>query len=84
MIKGIAEPMFAKMLPAPLNTLVFEKVDLGAVPIQFSDVVVTKTENGGIKLDLGVDWDGLCDIELNASMIPKIVGWPRSLTSETC
>jgi hypothetical protein len=84
MIKGIAEPMFAKMLPAPLNTLVFEKVDLGAVPIQFSDIVVTKTDSGGIKLDLGVDWDGQCDIELNASMIPKIVGWPGSLTQETC
>ncbi|KAK4041463.1 extended synaptotagmin-2 [Parachaetomium inaequale] len=72
MIKGIAEPIFASTLPSPLNTLVFEKVDLGIIPIQFSNVGVTKTENEGIKLDLDVDWDGKCDIELNASMIPKI------------
>jgi hypothetical protein len=74
MIKGIAEPIFAATLPSPLNTLVFEKVDLGIIPIQFSNVGVTKTENEGIKLDLDLDWDGRCDIELNASMIPKIVG----------
>ncbi|KAL2264066.1 hypothetical protein VTK26DRAFT_2852 [Humicola hyalothermophila] len=72
MIKDIVEPIFAKTLPAPLNTLVFEKVDLGSMPMHFSKVDVHKTENEGIKLDLDLDWDGECDIELNASMIPKI------------
>ncbi|KAK4154108.1 extended synaptotagmin-2 [Chaetomidium leptoderma] len=72
MIKGIAEPIFASTLPSPLNTLVFEKIDLGSVPIRFSKVDVHKTEGEGIKLDLDLDWDGECDIELNASMIPKI------------
>ena len=67
--------MFSTMLPAPLNTLVFEKIDLGTVPIQFSKVDVHKAENGAIKLDLDLDWDGDCDIELNGSMIPKIVGF---------
>ncbi|KAG7287779.1 hypothetical protein NEMBOFW57_007294 [Staphylotrichum longicolle] len=74
MIKGIAEPMFAVTLPAPLNSLVFEKIDLGTVPIHFSKVDVHKTENEGIKLDLDLDWDGECDIELNGNMIPKIIG----------
>ncbi|KAK4131615.1 hypothetical protein BT67DRAFT_408159 [Trichocladium antarcticum] len=72
MIKGIAEPMFATMLPSPLNSLVFEKIDLGTVPIYISRVDVHKAENEAIKLDLDINWDGDCDIELNGSMIPKI------------
>ncbi|KAK4096278.1 hypothetical protein N658DRAFT_569958 [Parathielavia hyrcaniae] len=72
MIKDIAQPMFATMLPSPLNTLVFEKIDLGEVPIHFSKVDVHKMENAGVKIDLDLDWDGKCDIELNASMIPTI------------
>lgn len=72
MIKEIAEPMFATMLPAPLNTLRFEKIDLGRVPIRFANVDVRRTENDGIKLDLDLDWDGECDIELKANMIPKL------------
>ncbi|KAK5655351.1 hypothetical protein OQA88_5918 [Cercophora sp. LCS_1] len=71
-IKNIAEPMFKTMLPAPLNGLVFRKIDLGVVPIHFSNVDVHKTDNNGIKLDLDVDWDGKCDIELGGNMIPKI------------
>lgn len=74
MIKGIAEPMFSTMLPSPLNTLVFEKIDLGTVPMHFSKVDVHKTENEGIKLDLDLDWDGNCDIELSGNLVPKIVG----------
>lgn len=63
------------MLPSPLNSLVFEKIDLGTVPIYISRVDVHKAENEGIKLDLDINWDGDCDIELNGSMIPKIVGF---------
>lgn len=86
MIKGIAEPMFSTTLPAPLNTLVFEKIDLGTVPIHVSKVDVHKTENEGIKLDLDVDWDGECDIELNGNMIPKIVSFfsPEPALIKTC
>ncbi|KAK3312506.1 hypothetical protein B0H66DRAFT_570771 [Apodospora peruviana] len=72
MIKQIAEPMFATMLPSPLNTLHFKKIDLGKVPIKFANVIVHKTDMDGIKMDLDVDWDGQCDIELDASMIPKL------------
>ncbi|KAK0702156.1 hypothetical protein B0H67DRAFT_392894 [Lasiosphaeris hirsuta] len=72
MIKDIAEPMFGVMLPAPLNTLHFTKIDLGHIPMTFANVDVHKTENNGIKVDLDLNWDGACDIELDGSMIPKI------------
>ncbi|KAK4159966.1 hypothetical protein QBC43DRAFT_326183 [Cladorrhinum sp. PSN259] len=71
MIKQIAEPMFGTMLPAPLNSLFFEKIDLGTVPMAFSNIDVHKVE-GGIKLDLDLDWQGDCDIEMNGKMVPKI------------
>ncbi|KAK1750958.1 hypothetical protein QBC47DRAFT_392986 [Echria macrotheca] len=71
MVKDIVEPMFKTMLPAPLNGLQFAKIDLGTIPIHISRVDVHNTENEGIKLDLDVDWDGCCDIELNGNMIPK-------------
>lgn len=80
MIKGIAEPIFASTLPSPLNTMKFKKIDLGTVPLHFSKVDVHKTENEGIKLDLDIDWDGRCDIELDGSMMPTIV---RSTMSQT-
>lgn len=72
MIKNIAEPMFGTMLPAPLNTLQFTKIDLGHMPLTFANVDVHRTENEGIKLDMDLTWDGVCDIELKASKIPKI------------
>jgi hypothetical protein len=73
MIKEIAEPMFKSMLPGPLATLHFTKLDLGHVPLELSNLLVTKTETDGIKLDLNVDWAGKCDIALDASMIPTVV-----------
>lgn len=73
MTKEIAEPMFAKMLPGPLASLHFVKIDLGKVPMRFSNVDVHKTEHEGIKLDMDLDWDGQCDIELDGTMVPKIV-----------
>ncbi|KAH7310657.1 hypothetical protein B0I35DRAFT_439487 [Stachybotrys elegans] len=60
------------MLPGPLATLHFTKVEFGDVPIVFSNVRVTKTAADGIKLDLNLDWDGKCDIELDADMMPKL------------
>ncbi|EHL00955.1 putative Extended synaptotagmin-2 [Glarea lozoyensis 74030] len=74
MIKEIAEPMFKTMLPGPLASLHFTKLDLGHVPLELSNLLVTKTETDGIKLDLNVDWAGKCDIALDASMIPTVIG----------
>ncbi|ATZ47681.1 hypothetical protein BCIN_02g09370 [Botrytis cinerea B05.10] len=72
MVKDIVEPMFKTMLPGPLATLHFTKIELGATPIVLSNVKVTKTAHDGIKLDLNVDWDGQCDIELDGNMIPRV------------
>ena len=83
MVKDIADPMFKEMLPGPLATLHFTKVDLGDVPIVLSNVKVTKTATDGIKLDLNVDWDGKCDIQLDGSMIPSLVSQMRLLIPTT-
>ncbi|KAI8186101.1 Extended synaptotagmin-2 [Colletotrichum sp. SAR 10_65] len=72
MTKEIVEPMLASMLPGPLSTLRFSKIDLGNVPMRFSQVDVHKTDNEGIKLDMDLDWDGQCDIDLEGKMVPKL------------
>ncbi|AEO60433.1 hypothetical protein MYCTH_2309630 [Thermothelomyces thermophilus ATCC 42464] len=71
-IKQSVEPMLDSMLPSPLDTLRFVKIDLGHVPVHLDKVDVHSTENGGIKLDLDLSWDGACDIELDGKMTPKI------------
>jgi len=76
MIKDIVEPMFKTMLPGPLASLHFTKIELGEAPIVLSNVKVTKSASDGIKLDLNVDWDGQCDIQLDGNMIPHVVGLP--------
>jgi len=73
MTKEIAEPMFKTMLPGPLKSLHFTKIDLGPVPMKLSNVLATKTETNGIKLDMNVDWEGQCDIQLDGEMIPTLV-----------
>ena len=73
MTKDIAEPMFKTMLPGPLASLHFTKVDLGPVPIRVSAVDVHKADNDGIKLDMDITWDGKSDIELDGKMVPKLV-----------
>ncbi|KAH8204124.1 hypothetical protein TruAng_001676 [Truncatella angustata] len=74
MVKEIVEPMFASMLPGPLASLKFVKLDLGPVPMQVSAVDVHKADNGGIKLDMDVVWQGKSDIELDGKMVPKLIG----------
>ncbi|PNP60673.1 hypothetical protein FNYG_14587 [Fusarium nygamai] len=71
-VKDVVEPMLDQMLPGPLANLRFVKLDFGPTPIRFSNVDVHKTEFEGIKLDMDLDWDGKCDFELDASMVPKI------------
>lgn len=73
MIKEIVEPMFKTMLPGPLKTLHFTKIDLGAVPLRLSNAKTTKTEHDGIKLDMNLDWVGKADIEMDADMFPAMV-----------
>ncbi|KAJ3531857.1 hypothetical protein NM208_g8692 [Fusarium decemcellulare] len=72
MIKQIVEPMLESMLPGPLSTLHFVKLDFGPTPIHLSHVDVHKTELEGIKLDMDLEWDGKCDFELDGKMVPKI------------
>ncbi|KAI0134695.1 C2 domain-containing protein [Xylariales sp. AK1849] len=72
MVKEIVEPMFASMLPGPLATLKFVKLDLGDIPMRVSAVDVHKADNGGIKLDMDVIWEGDSDIELDGNMVPKL------------
>ncbi|KAF4462570.1 Extended synaptotagmin-3 [Fusarium albosuccineum] len=74
MIKQIVEPMLESMLPGPLSTLHFVKLDFGPTPIHLSHVDVHKTELEGIKLDMDLEWDGKCDFELDGKMVPKIIG----------
>ena len=82
MIKGIVEPMFKTMLPGPLASLHFTKIEFGPTPMVISNVKVTKTPNDGIKLDLNVDWDGQCDIQLDGQMVPQVVGFSASAAGE--
>lgn len=77
MVKEIVEPMFASMLPGPLASLKFVKLDLGAVPMHLSEVDVHKVDSGGIKLDMNVTWHGESDIDLDGNMVPKLVRLPR-------
>lgn len=65
--------MFASMLPGPLASLHFTKLDLGSVPIRVSRVDTHKTETGGVQLDMDIDWEGKSDIDLDGKMVPKMV-----------
>lgn len=71
--KDTVEPILASTLPGPLSNLRFVKLDLGNVPARFSNVDVHKTPNDGIKLDMDLDWESVCDIELDGARVPKIV-----------
>jgi hypothetical protein len=83
MAKEIVEPMFASMLPGPLATLRFVKLDLGTVPMRISAVEVHKIDDRGIKLDMDVDWDGRCDIELDGKMVPRVVSGLQQMITNT-
>ncbi|KAI1668771.1 Ca2+-dependent lipid-binding protein, contains C2 domain protein [Pyrenophora tritici-repentis] len=71
-IKESVEPVLASTLPGPLKNLRFVKIDFGHVPISFSNVDVHKTKNNGIKLDMDLNWDGVCDFELDGKLVPKV------------
>lgn len=65
----------ASTLPGPLANLKFVKLDLGNVPARFSNVDVHRTPKDGIKLDMDVSWESVCDIELDGARVPKIVSF---------
>jgi len=69
MVRDMMEPMFAEMLPGPLKTLKFIKLDLGHVPVQLDNVVVHKIsdDSNSVQFDLDVIWDGECDIQMKSS-----------------
>ncbi|KAI8931385.1 hypothetical protein NX059_011718 [Plenodomus lindquistii] len=70
--KDSVEPILASTLPGPLANLKFVKLDLGNVPFHFSNVDTHKTTTNGIKLDMDVTWESICDIELDGAHVPKI------------
>lgn len=65
--------MFTTMLPGPLKALHFTKLDLGPVPITFSNVTVSRTEVDGIKIEMNVSWLGKCSVGLKAPLVPDLV-----------
>lgn len=73
MVKDIVEPILKSTLPGPLANLKFVKIDLGDVPLRVSAVDTHKTPLGGIQLEMDVTWESKSDIELDGSMVPKIV-----------
>lgn len=71
-VKDVVDPILASTLPGPLSSIHFVKIDLGRIPLRFSHVDVHKTPTEGIKLDMDLDWQGVCDIELDGNNVPKI------------
>ncbi|KAL6702898.1 hypothetical protein ACN47E_000860 [Coniothyrium glycines] len=72
MLKDIVEPILASTLPGPLASLRFTKIEFGNIPFTVSRVDTHKTQDGNIKLDMDVLWEGQSDIELDGKMIPMI------------
>ncbi|KAI0147725.1 hypothetical protein GGR57DRAFT_505329 [Xylariaceae sp. FL1272] len=71
MVKEIVEPLLQST--TGFSSLHFTKLDLGTVPIRFSKVDVIRTEKDGIKLDMDLDWDGKCEINLDGGgAIPEV------------
>lgn len=72
MLKDIVEPMLASTLPGPLANLRFTKIEFGPTPFKVSKVDTHKTQDGNIKLDMDVVWEGQSDIELDGKMVPMV------------
>jgi Ca2+-dependent lipid-binding protein len=69
MIRETVEPMFKDMLPGPLATLRFTKVDLGKVPMRIDNVVVHDLKDGTVQFDMDITWDSDSDIQLKADYV---------------
>jgi hypothetical protein len=78
MIISTVQPMFADMMPGPLKSLKFTKVDLGTVPMIIDNVIVHELGNpaatttsatpgsGCLQFDWDVIWHSSSDIQLAA------------------
>lgn len=69
LVKEMVEPMFKDLLPGTLKALHFKKIDFGKVPIKFDNIDVHTRSEDVIKLDVDMNWQGECDIELKATLI---------------
>lgn len=70
--KETVEPMLAEVLPGPLSTLRFTKIDLGSIPPTFDRIDVHTRHEGFMRLNLDIAWEGECDIELKADGLPAL------------
>lgn len=68
MIRSTVEPMFADLMPGPMKSLKFTKIDLGSVPMVLDNVIVHEldTRDGSVQFDWDVIWNSSSDIQLAA------------------
>jgi hypothetical protein len=68
-IQSSIEPMFKEMLPSPLSTLHFTKINLGTTPMRLDNVVVHDLRDGAVQFDLDLVWVTDCEINLKADYV---------------
>jgi hypothetical protein len=68
MIRTTVEPMFADMMPGPMKSLKFTKVDLGSIPMVLDNVIVhdLNPHDGSLQFDWDVTWHSSSDIQMAA------------------
>jgi hypothetical protein len=69
-VQAKVEPYFQDM-PAPMNSCRFVKVDLGDTPMTMNNMIVHPIQNETVQWDFDMEWDGDCDIQLQADFIGK-------------
>jgi hypothetical protein len=65
MIRDTLEPMLVDMTPA----ITVAKMDLGEIPLRMDNIVVHDIQDGAVKFDMDIIWDGECDIQLKANYV---------------
>jgi hypothetical protein len=72
MIQEMVEPMLKELLPGPLSSTHFTKIDLGNVPLKLDNIVVHDvTADGAVQFDVDLHWITDCDIQLKADYVGK-------------
>jgi hypothetical protein len=66
-IRETVEPMFADMMPGPMKSLKFTKIDLGSVPMVIDNIIVHELTQGCVKFDWDISWQSSSDIQLAAN-----------------
>lgn len=72
MIKEIMEPKFKTMMPGPLASLHFTKLDLGPTPMRMDNIVVHEIKDGCVQFDMDLLWKADCDIQMKADYGVKL------------